>query len=257
MSIEPDENSFAADTPTFVSEGTGDCGLPERFGTRLAASSAASTATWVHNVRPIHVGPDVFYNYDFTQPSLSAEVDWPIDLVFWNSALTPNQVKLFDFGGSIADPAYMNITQGNGPVWDTDQGSKSGIPGCNTVMHYRVYRDDNAASTHFSTNWGFYIVASSHYDRFEECKVPDPFCGCLKSVGDHWSGKSEHAEHQIAGVAAGRWGASAIQSDFVQLYNAEIDHREGSHNHKWYINNGKATKIKVCIDRLGHNTVCS
>jgi hypothetical protein len=254
VSIDPDEDSYATDTPTIVSSGSGTCGIPGSGFTALNARSAAAAVQWIHNVRPIHVGPDVFYNYDFTTPSLSGKIDWPIDLVFWNNALTPNQVKLYDFGASIADPAYLKINQGGGPnFWDTDQGSKSGIPGCNTVEHYRVYKDDNAASTRFTTNWGFYIVASAHRDRFEECKGIDPFTGQIFNIGDHWSGRSERAEGHVADKAATVWGAGAIQRSFVELYNEETTHREG--DHRWE-NNGKATKIKVCIDRLGHNTVC-
>jgi hypothetical protein len=256
VSIEPDEDAYATDTPTFVSEGSGACGLStfEFNSTVKTAAAAATPGQWVHNVRPIHVGPDVFYNYDFTTPSLSGSIDWPIDLVFWNNALTPNQVKLFDYGASIADPAYLNIGQGHGPnFWDEDQGSKSGVPACNTVEHYRVYKDDTASSTRFTTNWGFYIVGSAHLDRFEECDVFDPFTGSLVPVGDHWSGRGERSESIIADKAATVWGPGAIQRNFVQLYNAETTHREGNHR---FENDGKATKIKVCIDRLGQNTVC-
>jgi len=253
VSIEPDEDSYATDTPTFVSEGSGACGL-SAFQLGSIRTTAAATSGWVHNVRPIHVGPDVFYNYDFSSPSLSGNIDWPIDLVFWDNAFTPNQVKLYDMGGSIADPAYLNIGQGHGPdFWDKDEGSKSGIPGCNTVEHYRVYKDDSATSTRFTTNWGFYIVGSAHRDRFEECYTVSPFTGHLLAVGDHWSGRSERAEGHVADKAATVWGSGAIQRSFVQLYNAETTHREGKHR---FENDGKATKIKVCIDRLGHNTVC-
>jgi hypothetical protein len=266
--IEPDDGSYATDDPTYVSGPSAPCGsASDRVKADLSrltntTQATAATASWVHNVRPIHVGPDVFYNYDYADPSFSAELDWPVDLIFWNNAVTPDQVKsIYHFGSSIADPAYMNIAQGNGAIWDQDAGSKSGVPGCNTVEHYRVYKDDNASDTRFTTNWGFYIVGSSHLDRFEECKVPDPnpFCTpfpCFINVGDHWSGKSERAETIIAAAATTKWGPHSVQPNFVQLYNAETDHREGSHNHKWYINNGKATKIKVCIDRLGENTFC-
>lgn len=252
VSIDPDEDAYATDTPTYVSEPTSSSCASLTF-TSMGASAAASTsAAWVHNVIPIHVGPDYFWNYDFTQPSFDASIDWPIGLVFWNSALTPDQVKLYDFGQSIAVAAYLNIAQGHGPnFWDSDHGSKSGIPGCNTVVHYRVYKDDTASDARFTTNWGFYIVSSAHYDRFEECKVPTPFG--FKNVGDHWSGRSERAEGKVADAAASRWGSNAIQRDAVELYNEETAHREGDHR---YENDGKATKIKVCIDRLGNNTIC-
>lgn len=244
--IDPNEDFSIEGEPTRVSSKAPGCAIKPPSGSSILKASptqAAPRQRPSENVRRVRIGPDIVYNYDFDHRRLQ-EPDMPVNLFFWNEAREPDQVKLYTFSGEAGDVMFGRLKQGRRFVWDGDQGAKTALPGCITTDHYRVYVNDAAPDRHFKTKWGFYIVGTSHRDRFEAC----PF-------GDSWTGRSEVAEHRIATEAARTWGWAGIHEDNpqMQMYNWERTDRVGDRR---YQNNGRATTIKVCSDRFGHSEIC-
>jgi hypothetical protein len=201
---------------------------------------AASTMS----LQLLMVQEDSFMNYDFTNTGISSiGVDWATSILFWNNAEVDKVKNTFynpynysgsdmyswiDDGTGHWDPQYDQ----QGSNFDSDAGVKTNAycPAFGSSNHFRLYAD--ADDRLHNINWGFYVVATIHYDH-NECNI----------VGK-WYGKSEDAELEFANTAVGKLGSSAVIYSWSQLnwQNAESYREEGDH---YWQNNGLATV--VCI----------
>lgn len=207
---------------------------------------SAQSATTRH-LRPVSFGTtgDAFWNYDFGRETIQCGaipckadprvdkdlVDWPMNLMFWNQAggqyITTRMADVgYDQSGG---DQYAFVKDGASFAWDPDPGrKKTKCPITGSTPHFRMYRNP-ALESSFDPQWGFYVIASSHFDIRE--------CGRHKRFGD-----SERAERVIALAAAQVWGSSSIDYEYLNLGNPEPLRREG--NHHWD-NTGFATAIRV------------
>jgi hypothetical protein len=200
-------------------------------GAALPTPAQARSITWRYLTLP--GGGDSFYNYDFHSRSLrSNNVDWPVNLLFWNNATVPKVKSVvaadFPYIGGVKS-AYVAGS------WDDDRGRKTYPATCsggttypNTVYHFRVYAPSNTDRM-YNVNYGYFVIGTSHIDYREGC-----------TSGDRWFGSSESAEAYIAGRFAAR-GRSVVQ-DVRWLNNYESYAREGSG--LWY-NGGYASVISI------------
>jgi hypothetical protein len=188
---------------------------------------AASTA----NLRLISINDDRFYNYDFTEKTVSSsKVDWPVDMIFCHNA-DVNKVKSIYFGATIsAWPMYMYLSDnGITYLWDEDRGTKNGMwwslyLGQWVKLHMRVYAP-NPPDYFTNTSYLKMVVGTSHYDEY-------PW--------ESWSGYSEYAESDLRAIAIGK--GYQVFGENVYLYNYEANRWEGSH---FWQNSGYASR--VCI----------
>lgn len=219
---------------------------------------------------------DCFFNYDFAEelievrgfdeatgrpyetvkrvPKLHPKnADNPIGLVFkGNADVDRVKNRLEDVGFTIdatwGTPMYAYIVDDvdpGEPRWDKDEGVKDdkcasfSIPPFEAKRdrHVRVYGGADDQIESFSTQWGFYVIASAHFD-VNEC----PFTGTT------WHGKSEVVENYVATRMQQMLGF-AVLHDITRLGNAENweDSKcaapvRGKHRR---CNDGYATQIEV------------
>lgn len=173
---------------------------------------------------------DQIYNYDFSSESAtSTNVEWPIDLVFYNNA-TINGVKNMLSGtywvpGSEEYARLNNRYMGTGWVWDSDGGEKTGVPTCwTTTKHYRIYAP-SSLDAFYNPAYGFYVVGSTHEDIDE---IP----GC-----DAHYNYSEAVEQDIANI----WrnlGHTTYYDDYWfanQQYDLQGNHHFDSDGYATYL----------------------
>jgi hypothetical protein len=228
------------------------------------------------------VGGDAFWNWDFHHTSIPPysanavkNVDWPINLIFWNNADVQTAKSLWNRGAASVPGGYFFATAqygrvwdgGSQPaghiaptkaVWDSDRGTYTGVVCVGHKWHYRVYAPSPAAGGDdrmYNLSWGYYVIASSHQDHHDNWKK--------QCYGD-WYGGSEDAEHKVAAAAPGHtviffssagpaivpdpWvvedaTTGAHQDDTLNLYNKIAKpHWIGN---RFYQNDGMATMIRV------------
>lgn len=216
------------------------------------------------------VGVDWFWNFDFDLGLGNGEdcienqshikcrprpgrVDWPINMIFINSADT-YKAKVWGGGGgwlpddgSITSKMWARVYDNPGavgsdprgypprptPTWDSDQGSSLGGVGCYAnKWHLRVYAPSEAAGGDermFNLNWGFYVIGSTHRDYHELCQN-----------GSAYSGDSELAERKLRKSIVGEtdW---LVEPDKINLRN-KVDAK--AHRKHWD-SNGMATVVHV------------
>jgi len=205
-------------------------------GTSHGGSSEAEAAT-ARNLTILSVREDRWRNYDFnTREVRSTNVDWAVNLMFWNNA-TINRVKNildneYDRTGSTQHGRLSDNVFTQGYVWDDDGGRKTtACPGApfqpNEARHYRIYADGDDRI--YNLDWGYWVFGTSHYD-IDECSVTRPA----------WFGWSETAE----GWITYRWrqNGRGAADDWATFYNYEPYRVEG--NHVWD-NNGYASALHV------------
>jgi hypothetical protein len=184
----------------------------------IAGAGSASAATaCCGNLRLLYFSGDAIRNYDFTSQSVSStNVDWGIDLNFYNNAdinKVKNALNPYGYSGT-GSTMYGRLSDNGGAsyVWDADGGRKKG--GCfDQYTHYRIYANP-AYDFNYSTGMGYWVFGSTHYDN-QEC-----FGG--------WHGKSEGAEWDVNSAADSAFGV-ANRYDWANYYNYEPYRQEGDH----------------------------
>lgn len=178
----------------------------------------------------IYTCEDSFYNYDFVNSESSSwdNVDWTANLFFYDNA---DKEKVWDllYGYSPwASTMYMLLDNGGGDIWDADYGTKQWA---STTPHVRVYSDydwESELYRSYNTEWGYYVVGTSHWDHNEW------WFGT-------WYGESERTEEDAARISRDK--GKAVSEDSWDWGNEEPgDRREGSH--RWN-NSGWATTVDV------------
>jgi hypothetical protein len=178
---------------------------------------------------------DQVENYDFSSESVSSSnVEWPIDLIFYNNAFIDGvKSDLQGISPSFYVPgtteyAYMiNRYLGTGWVWDQDGGMKTGFPTCTgSTAHYRIYAP-SALDAFYNPNFGYYDIASTHEDI-------DELPGC-----DAHYNYSENVEYAIAY----QWSLKGHQAyyDEVPMSNAQYN-LEGNHH---FDSDGAASLLRI------------
>ncbi len=205
----------------------------------LLVFPATPVVAWTpSNLTIRELGGDQFWNYDFEQENWD-EVDWPINMVFWNDAATE---KVKDILWGATGDRDMNGRLNDGPennwnwVWNADEGTReasSGDPGA----HLRVYAADDFANYN---DWlGYYVLGTTHFDNWYRGYWA-PF----------WFGFSEYSEDDISEILRNK-GYSVLE-DYFWLDNYEpsdIDSRWDWEEGVWVFhvwqNNGYASFVMV------------
>lgn len=210
------------------------CVLPLLPGERADAATGGT----IYEVR---LAEDRFLNFDFSTTTASrTKVDWAIDLLFFGNAnINKVKKKLNPWLPSHGGPMYARVNDGTGWVWDTDSGIKTQLcPAANqTAAHMRIYAPPST-DTFWNRSWGYYVIASSHFDH-NECWI-----------NGEWFGHSEIVEGVISRYASSAWGSRAVYPNYLDTHsfmmaagrNGYYAYAEG--NHIWE-NNGLATIIRV------------
>jgi hypothetical protein len=208
------------------------------------------------HLRPVFIGPDSIFNYDFNHEVVSANgIDMPVNLIFWGDA-DVNAVKYLGSGWGecgllTCGPMHAFLADDNVYNWDSDRGAMKGWICHGTKHHFRPY--SAPADRMFNTKYGYFVVATSHIDHNDGCP-------------GRWSGWSENEEMDVANDAAKMFGPAAVKRNAVNLYNPEghkivedngtviwASREDGNH---YYQSNGFATKIRVCQTSDGVLTKC-
>lgn len=181
------------------------------------AGSATAATACCGNLRLLYFSGDAIRNYDFDTQSVAANnVDWGIDLNFYNNA-NINKVKnaLNGYGYQFTGGTkYGRLSDDGGAsyVFDADGGRKKG--GCwDQYTHYRIYANPTY-DNNYSPGMGFWVFGSTHYDNLE--------------CGNGWFGRSEGAEWDVNSAAVSAFGV-ANRYDWASYYNNEPYRQEGTH----------------------------
>lgn len=203
----------------------------------VAVAQPPPATAGASNLTIVGLDNDEFWNYDFYGQTVDAgNVDWAIDLVFYNNA-NINKVKnaLNPWYSQTGGPKYEYMR--DGPIgtfqWDQDSGRKiTGCPPTGWFEHYRVYADPSDDSM-YNVYYGYYVIGTTHFDYNDGCS------GAL-------AGYSETAEGWVAQHSGEAWGTNRVFYSCCTLYNAEAFRTEtaGGIPHIWE-NDGYATYVSV------------
>jgi hypothetical protein len=173
-------------------------------------------------------GEDSFINYDNTDMVVSNNnVDWPVAMIFWNSATKTNVQNLY-FGYAFLDGTMYNYSNDGGWGWDSTKGTKGSAPN-GVITHLRMYAKNGSSNYDYSGTWGYYVIGTCHYDW-----TPNP-----------WDfGFTELAESQLSQIAVNN--GKTVNYNAFNCQNNEPTRVEtnGIENHHWY-NNGYATMVRM------------
>ncbi len=213
---------------------------PHRFGISLAlallvllATAAVAQAWTAANLQPVSSAEDKFYNYDFTAKSVSSTgVDWPVTLIFYGNASVSKVKGAFQSRGwsnPFVSTMYGYANDGSGFAWASDGGVKTFAT---KSAHMRLYAPGGRL---YNSTWGYYVVATTHYDNAELSKPPT-----------QWFGMSEDAATAAVQTAVKAWGSSSVTLNSVALGNAQSGEATGptGERHIWQCD-GMATMIRV------------
>ena len=176
---------------------------------------------------------DAFYNYDFTSKAVSAtSVDWPVTVIFYGNASVSKIKSAYrtrGWGNPFANTMYEYANDGLGFTFAGDGGVKTFAT---KSPHMRLYAPGGRM---FNSVWGYYVVATTHYDNAELSKPPT-----------QWFGMSEDAATAAVQTAVKAWGAGCVTVDTLPLGNAQYGEVTGptGERHIWQCD-GMATLIKV------------
>jgi len=215
---------------------------------------------------------DYWYNWDFESQSAGrTNVDWPVNVIFtnnaWISKVKNAYLNLRDAqgrqkwfqnkstGGTCGGTMWMYLNDASpatGAHWDRDDGIKGGylnpggykcVPGGGEwSIHFRLYADNPDQGGNdmmgYNTQWGYWVLASSHFD-YDECNYPwDPICNPRH-------GWTETAEGWIGNDAINIWGSGAVTWNAWGFLNDQgwpTGYYAGNH---YVNNNGWATQVRV------------
>jgi hypothetical protein len=176
--------------------------------------------------------PVKFYNYDFGTPTCARanNVEWPIDLLFYNNAeirtIESGLSGFFPYGKPFASTEYARINDGAGAFWARNGGRKRAAESVGTSDdHYRVYAYSQRS---YTTGLGYFVIGSMHKDFNEAPGFSATY------------GSSEKAESDLAVDARIIEGWEV----FPNNYNMRNEQYGKEGNHTWE-NNGLATMIHM------------
>ncbi len=198
----------------------------------LAVSSSASAWT-ATGLKAVSSSGDQFYNYDFISKSVStAGVDWPVTLIFTGNASVSKIKSAYRTRGwsnPFASTMYGYANDGSGFLFASDAGVKTFA---SKSPHLRLYAPGGRM---YNSTWGYYVIATTHYDNAELSKPPT-----------QWFGMSEDAATAAVQTAIKAWGASSVLLNSVALDNAKYGEDVGpsGERHRWQCD-GMATLIRV------------
>jgi hypothetical protein len=200
----------------------------------LVLMTAGGALAWTAaNLQPVTSGEDQFYTYDFTTRTLSANgVDWPVTIIFYGNASVSKVKKAFQSRGwsnPFVNTMYAYLNDGSGFSWTSDGGVKTFAT---KSSHMRVYAPGGRM---YNSVWGYYVVATTHFDNAE-----------LSSPPTQWFGMSEDAAGAAVQTATKAWGSQSVSLNAVALGNAQYGEEKGTNGerHIWQCD-GKATLIRV------------
>ncbi len=187
------------------------------FADSRAGAYEASLGSYQYVVLPD--GNDRIVNYDHVVSQVNRYfADWPLNLVFTGSAQGAEVDNIKDilapqFKRS-GRKMYAYFRDGYYMQWDLDSGVKNPPPGvsCPINIRMRLYADHDDQL--YSTHYGYYVMASSHYDWNEHC-------------AGAWFGDSESAEYWFTQEFAVR-GYSYYPEE-LWVKNHEVARWEGNH----------------------------
>lgn len=209
------------------------CALALSLAIAPAFNHADGAST--ENLKQVHSKLDAFLNYDFTEEDHSQnKVDWPITVLFWNGATHVDDVKFLfrDRFHARGSPMNSYLNNGAGWQWDSDKGRKENKCSIGDSAHYRIYAP-SGQDYFFNKAWGFYAIASTHFDHNE----------CLGI--NEWFGLSTKAEARLADEAENILGNRDVRRNALPFGNAEPERIQGDHHWR---NEGNATTIKIPAD---------
>ena len=198
----------------------------------LAVASVAGAWT-AAGLQPVASSEDQFYNYDFTGKSVSSTgVDWPVTIIFIGNA-SVSKIKSAYRGRGWSNPfvntMYGYENDGSGFAWAPDGGLKTFAT---KSPHMRLYAPGGRM---YNSAWGYYVVATTHYDNAE-----------LSSPPAQWFGMSEDAAAAAVATAVKAWGSDSVTLNTLALGNAQYGEEVGKNGerHLWQCD-GMATVIRV------------
>lgn len=196
-----------------------------------------ATAHHTNNSGYVYSGAssDYYYNFDYlsTGSHAGTNADWFVTMIFTNGAevdLIKNGLTAWGFTHS-GSTKYGRISEnGTGSfVWDADGGRDEAL--CPIQAHYRLYADSDD-QIGYNTNWGYFVVATTHQDRYHICAGTDLF------------GWSEDSSNQVAAWSANAWGAGDVFYDNISTLNSVTSHWSDS-NTRWWQNDGLAHRVRI------------
>jgi len=199
----------------------------------LLAMAGVAAAWTAASLQPVTQAADQFYNYDFTGKSAVATgVDWPVTIVFTGNASVSkikSAYKLRGWVNPFVTTMYGYENDGSGFVWASDGGVKTIAV---KSAHMRLYAPGGRMQ---NSAWGYYVLATTHYDNAE-----------LSSPPTQWFGNSEDAATAAVQTAIKAWGPGCVTLNSVPLYNAQNGEVVGptGERHIWQCD-GMATIIRV------------
>ena len=198
----------------------------------LAVASAAGAWT-AASLQPVTSVEDQFYNYDFTSRTVSTTgVDWPVTIIFTGNASVSKIKSAFRSRGwsnPFVNTMYGYENDGLGFVFAADGGVKTFAT---KSPHMRLYAPGGRL---YNSTWGYYVIATTHYDNAELSKPPK-----------QWFGMSEDAATAAVQTAVKAWGSTSVTLNAVPLANTQYGEAVGAggERHIWQCD-GMATLIRV------------
>jgi hypothetical protein len=199
----------------------------------LLATAGIAGAWTAANLQPVATAEDQFYNYDFTAKAVSSTgVDWPVTIIFYGNASVSKVKSAFQSRGwsnPFVTTMYGYANDGAGFAWASDGGVKTFAA---KSSHMRLYAPGGRM---YNSAWGYYVVATTHFDNAE-----------LSSPPTQWFGMSEDAATAAVQTAIKAWGATSVTLNSVALGNAqygEVKNAKGE-RHIWQCD-GMATLVRV------------
>lgn len=178
---------------------------------------------------------DAFINYDGTERNYDrGDRDWPIGLIFYSNATIEKVKNAYEDEGYDGEGSFMyegwKARNGGYRRFDSDKGKKNDCNAAGRNEHFRIYGNHhNDSGRFFSRDYGYFVVASAHYDHGDGCS------------GRRYFGFSENVEGILVNVARDRLGWS-VRHDFLPTKNHEEPRWEGDH---YWKNDGRASILLV------------
>jgi hypothetical protein len=171
----------------------------------IAGTASAWTAT---NLQSITNTEDQFYNYDFTTSAAvpPVSVDWPVTIVFTGNASVSKiktAYKLRGWANPFVTTMYGYENDGSTFAWASDGGVKTIAA---KSAHMRLYAPGGRM---YNTAWGYYVLATTHYDNAELSKPPT-----------QWFGMSEDAASAAVQTAIKAWGSGCVTYNAFDMKNS-------------------------------------
>ena len=211
-----------------------------RFGISLTLAvlllllTCGSALAWTAaNLSAASSGEDQFYTYDFTGRTLSATgVDWPVTMIFYGNASVAKVKSAFQSRGwnnPFVSTMYGYLNDGTAFAWASDGGVKTFA---SKSAHLRLYAPGGRM---YNSVWGYYVVATTHFDNAE-----------LASPPAQWFGMSEEAAAAAVQTAVKAWGSKNVTMNSIPLGNAQYGEEKAANGerHIWQCD-GLATMIRV------------